>query len=188
MRSPKSVILLLAVAFVFGSLAVMAVAQEERQRREQESEQRRLSMEERVERYMATLKEELGSTDAQWKNLEPKLKAVINTRVEIRRLTFARLRDLQGLYGGRRFGEAQEEEADTPESQLRELLKDKSAKDETIWAKLDELRVAMQEEDSKSRETMRELHRQLSEQQDELRKLITSIRQEAILVLRGIIS
>jgi hypothetical protein len=188
MRYRKSVILLLAVVFVLGSLAVMAVAQEERQSREQESDRRRLSDEERVERYVSTLKEELAPTEQEWKILEPKLKALINTRVELRRLSFARLRDLQGFYGGRRFGQPQEEEADTPESQLRELLMDKSSKDESIWATLEAVRAARVEESRKSRERMRELHRQLSEQQDELKELLSSIKQEAVLVLRGVIS
>ena len=83
--------------FVLGALGVVAVAQEERERRERgqrgerEPGQMRFSMEEWVERYVTRLKEELGSTDEEWKVLEPKLKALTLARFELRRLSTAQL-------------------------------------------------------------------------------------------------
>ncbi len=187
MKFRQIIMLLLAVGLALGALGVVVAGREEGERPAAERTQRRLSMEERVEQYVTSLKEELGSTDKQWKVLGPKLEALINTRFELRRLYLARFSGPRGLFGRRRSSEASEEKKDTPESQLRKLLKDESAEEDVIQAKLAAVRAARKEEGKENREKMKELRGIIGEQVTELKEVL-SIRQEAILVLRGIIS
>ncbi|KPJ62198.1 MAG: hypothetical protein AMS15_04590 [Planctomycetes bacterium DG_23] len=186
MKIRQLVILLLVVAVVVGVLAILTAAEEERERTEGERERQRPSREERIESYLGVLKEKLAPTDEQWKTLEPKLRSMIDARLEVQRMYFARISRIRGLSGRTRFAEAMEEEKETPQGQLYELLKDESAKEDAIKAKLEAVRAAREEERQKDRERSRELRRQINELEAELKKLI-NIRQEAILVLHGII-
>jgi len=178
---------MLVVGLALGALGVVAAAREEGEKPAPERSQRRLSMEERVEQYVTSLKEELGCTDEQWKMVEPKLEDLINRRFELRRLYLARFSGPRGLFARRRSREAPEEKKDTPENQLRKLLKDESAEDDAIQAKLAAVRAARKEEGKENRERMKELRGIIGEYVTELKELL-SIRQEAILVLHGIIS
>lgn len=187
MKFRQIIILMLVVGLALGALGVVAVAGEEGKKPAPERSQRRLSMEERVERYVTSLKEELGSTDEQWKMLGPKLKGLINTRSQLRRLYLARFSGPRGLFARRRSSEASEEKKDTPESQLRKLLKDESAEEDAIQAKLAAVRAARKEAGKENREKMKELRGIIGEYVIELKELL-NIRQEAILVLQGIIS
>ena len=180
MKFRQIIILLLTVGLVLGFLAVVAAGDPERARS-------RLSVEERVARSMSTLKEELGSTDEQWKALEPKLKALIEAKFELRRLTFARFGRLRVFLGRRSLGKAMGETKDTAQSQLYKLLQDESADADAIRAKLAEVRTASKEERQKNRERSRELREQIGKQEAKLKELL-SIRQEALLVLRSVIS
>lgn len=183
MKFRQIIILLLVVVFVLGSLGVLVAAKEESQKGEREEPRKRPSREEMIERYMSRLKEELAPTDEQWKGLEPKLKTLIGYRIDLRRFYFARFR---GFFARRRHSETEEEEA-TPEGQLSKLLQDESAEDDAIKAKLTKVREARKEEGKKNREKMKLLREQIGELETELKELLT-IRQEAVLVLRGIIS
>jgi len=189
MKFRQIIILMLVVGLALGALGVVAVAREEGEKPTPtpERRQRRPSMEERVGRYVTSLKEGLGSTDEEWKVLGPKLEALINARSELRGLYLARFQGPRGLFARRRSRETPEKKKDTPESQLRKLLKDESAEEDAIQAKLAEVRAARKEEGKENRKKMKELRNIIAEQVTELKKLL-SIRQEAILVLRGIIS
>jgi len=187
MKFRQIIILMLVVGLVLGALGVVAVAREEGEKPAPERSRRRPSMEEAVERYVTSLKEGLGSTDEEWKVLGPKLEALINARSELRGLYLARFQGPRGLFARRRSRETPEKKKDTPESQLRKLLKDESAEEDAIQAKLAEVRAARKEEGKENRKKMKELRNIIAEQVTELKKLL-SIRQEAILVLRGIIS
>lgn len=173
-------ILMLVVGLALGALGVVVAGQEEGERPAPERSQERLSMEERVERYVTSLKEELGSTDEQWKVLGPKLEALINARLELRRLYLAGFQGPRGIFARRRSSETPEEEKDTPESQLRKLLKDESAGEDVIQAKLAAVRAARKEEGKENKEKMKALRNIIAEQVTELKELL-SIRQEAIL-------
>ena len=187
MRLRQIIILLLVVGLVLGALGVVAVAREEGEKPAPERSRRRPSVEEALERYMVRLKGELGSTDEEWKVLKPKLKSLINARSELRRLYRARFQGPRGLFARSRSRETPEKKKDTPESQLRKLLKDESAEEDAIQAKLALVRAARKEEGKKNREKMKGLRNIIAKQVTELKELL-SIRQEAILVLRGIIS
>ncbi len=187
MKFRQIIILMLVVGLALGALGVVAAGREEGEKPAPERSQGRPSMEERVERYVTSLKEELGCTDEQWKMVEPKLKDLINRRFQLRRLYLARFSGPRGLFARRRSSEASEEKKDTPESQLRELLKDESVEEDVIQAKLAAVRAARKEEGKENREKMKELRGIIAEQVTELKELL-SIRQEAILVLHGIIS
>jgi vacuolar-type H+-ATPase subunit I/STV1 len=187
MKIWQLVLLLVVVTVVVGALAVVPAAEEERQSSEGAQERRRPSREERIQSYLDVLKEKLAPTGEQWKDLEPKLSSMIDARLEVQSMYFARIRRLRGLSRRTRFAEAMEEEKETPQGQLYELLKDESAKDDAIKAKLDAVRAASDEQRQKDRERSRELRRQINDLEDELEELI-NIRQEAILVLHGVIS
>lgn len=187
MKFRQIIMLMLVVGLALGALGVVVAGREEGESSAPERSQERPSMEERVVRYVTSLKEELGSTDEQWKVLGPKLKTLINARFELRRLYLARSSVPRGIFARRRSSEAPEEKKDTPESQLRKLLKDESAEDDAIQAKLAVVRAAREEESRENRGKMRELRNIVGEQVTQIKELV-SIRQEAILVLHGIIS
>jgi hypothetical protein len=205
MKKRQIYILLLIAGFLLATLGVAAVAQEERQPGEREriqrrergeqgpvrrlfsSVRRRFSSEDMAERYVSSLKESLGSTDEEWKVLEPKLKALVEARFELRRLSTAQLGSMQGFSAGRRFGSAQQEVEATPQSQLMNLLQDESASADAIRAKLAELRSQREKERKENEKKIQQLQTQIAKQETELKALLT-VRQEALLVLRGVIS
>jgi len=137
----------------------------ERMRQAANMEERMKIMEEQREwerkRAVEDLKEQLGVSDAEWTVIRPRVEAVYN------------LVHPQPAFGP---GNAQ---ARTPVEQksreLREVLGDKDAKGEEIKAKLTALRAAKEQ-----------TRQELVKAREGLRQIMT-LRQEAVLVLNGLL-
>jgi chromosome segregation ATPase len=133
------------------------------------------------ERYMTQLKEQLGSTDEEWKALSPKVEKVLNAQRDNRR----------GGGGNRGPGRTrgsdtnntnqnnnppqQLSEVSNAAEELRKTVADKGSTPEDITKKLTALREAREKAKN-----------ELTGAQKELRELL-SARQEAILVTNGIL-
>ena len=136
------------------------------------------------QQYMMRLKEQLGSTDDEWKALEPKVTKVMDARRDNR--AGGGGRGGPGGQGGRRGGgnnadpnAAAAAQPTTPvgqaEADLRKTVADKAAAPDEINKKLAALREAREKAKA-----------DLTAAQKELKELL-SARQEAILVTNGLL-
>jgi len=134
------------------------------------------------QRMEERLKEQLGTTDDEWKVLQPKLEKVMTARRE----TFGGFGG--GMMGGRggqrgnRGGDQAARPADQPETKLMKAqtelntaLENKSAANADIQAKLKTYREAR----DKARADLQAAQRELKD--------VCSVRQEAVLVMNGML-
>ena len=143
---------------------------------------RQARMEEFRKQMMGQLKDALGATDDEWKVIQPKIEKV--QQIQRDAIGGAMRRMFRGMRPG---GAADQPAADTPPADkasalekatyaLEKLLKDKDAKPEAVKAALADYRKAR--DASKA---------DLEKAQAELKELLT-VRQEAILALRGVLN
>ena len=128
------------------------------------------------ERWMTSIKEQLGANDDEWKVIQGKLDKVMNAQRDSRGGMFG------GGPGGRRGGRGGDQPSDQPSSpvqtasrDLRTALENKSATSEEITTKLTALREAR----DKARA-------ELQTAQKDLKEVLTP-RQEAVLVSMGML-
>jgi len=140
------------------------------------------------------MKEQLGATDEQWKDIQPRLQKVMNLSRQVgapgrgmmfggaggytsRRQTGGRTRGQEGGYRTTRPGtgrtQGQQTAVGKATAELREVLRNEDAKPAQIKAKLTALRTAK----AKAK-------KDLAKAQKELKKNLT-VKHEAILVLSG---
>jgi TolA-binding protein len=124
------------------------------------------------QRFMDRIKEQLGANDDEWKVLQPKIEKVFQAGRDARGGGF-------GMFGGRRGGGGADQPAETPVAKaaqdLRQALDNKDTKAEDILAKLKTLR-----------ETREKAREEQAKAQKELKEVLTQ-RQEAVLVLMGLL-
>jgi hypothetical protein len=154
--------MLLVAAMVFSLSAQLAVSQERegRQGRRGDFDPARW-----MERMMERQKEELGSTDEEWKIIEPLMKKVNDARMEMRAGGPG--------FGRRRGGEAPADSGFPEYDALRKAVDTEGTSNEDIKAKLTAYREALKKKEAN-----------LEKAREDLRKVLT-VKQEAILVLRG---
>lgn len=136
-----------------------------------------------MRRYSLTqLKKFLGVSDDDWKGLEPRLDEVLRLQTE--------LRNAKGTPG---FGfmmipsqKWQNPPKDTPDGDLIAVLKGDNADAKDVKPKLDAVRKAKTDDETKRTALVADLTKQLKEAQDKLRELL-SVKQEAMLVVEGIL-
>jgi len=171
-----------------GALLIFSLAQAQDAQQGQQGQGRRgrgnfdpAQMRQRMEER---LKEQLGTTDDEWKVLQPKIEKVATAQRE----TFGGFgrfggRGMGGDRGGDRGGDqAQNRPSDRPETklmkaqgELRTLLENKSAAGADVQAKLKSYREAR----DKARADLQTAQKELKE--------VCSVRQEAVLVLNGML-
>jgi Ca2+-binding EF-hand superfamily protein len=117
-----------------------------------------------MEGMLGRYKETLGSTDEEWKVIEPLLKKVLEARMETRMGGF-----------GRRPGAEPSSGANTEAEALRSTLDSQKATPDEIKAKLAAFRAAQKKKEDA-----------LAKSREELRKVLT-VKQEANLVLSGVL-
>jgi hypothetical protein len=117
-----------------------------------------------MEGMLSRYKETLGSTDEEWKVIEPLLKKVLEARMETRMGGF-----------GRRPGAEATSGANTEADALRSTLDSQKATPDEIKAKLAAFRAAQKKKEDA-----------LAKSREDLRKVLT-VKQEANLVLSGVL-
>ncbi|MDF3130482.1 hypothetical protein P0Y35_14845 [Kiritimatiellaeota bacterium B1221] len=168
MKSTKKIITALTLA---AGLAGSVFAQPPGGGQENRTRNRNMDRAQMQQRMQERMKEELQASDEEWQVLQPLIAEVTALRgPEMRR------------GGGRRGNRNQEQEVPADENavakasrELGELLRDENASSENIKAKLDALRTARSENNA-AMEAARE----------KLRSVVT-VRQEAVLVSRGLL-
>lgn len=113
------------------------------------------------ERMLGRIKENMGSTDEEWKAVEPMVKKVLDAQMKVR----------MGSFFGRREGS----EAPSEVEALRNAVESEQSKPEDIKQKLEAYRAIRKKNEE-----------ELKKAQNELKKVLT-VKQEARLVLMNII-
>jgi len=128
------------------------------------------------QRMMERMQEQMGTTDAEWKIIEPRLSKVM----ELSQSAGGRgMMMFRGMRGGRRGSDREETQAEGPVEKatqdLQTTLENETASAEEIKSKLQALRSA--------REKTRQ---ELAKAQQDLREVL-SVKQEAQLVMMGML-
>ncbi|MFP4379372.1 MAG: hypothetical protein ACLFUS_02630 [Candidatus Sumerlaeia bacterium] len=156
------------LAIVFGICCVLSlsvIAQDRGPRGGGDRGGRRFDPEQMRERMLANYQEYLDLSDDEWEAIKPLMSKVMEKQWDTR----------GGM--GRRWarGGDEDDQEETPSSELRAAVEDEDASSETIKEKLEAFRKEKKEKEDA-----------LKKAQDELRSVLT-LRQEAKLVLRGML-
>ena len=162
MKTTQRITVLLVLMTLFASLGVQLAMSQDTGRRGDRGERRRFDPAQMMDRMMERHKESLGVTDEEWKVIEPRLKNVLDARMETRMGGFGRWR-----------GDSQE--SDSEAEALRKALESEESSSDDIKAKLTAFRDAQKKKEEA-----------LQKAREELRKVLT-IKQEARLVLDGVL-